>query len=135
MVITKRKPVERREPRGELSSRTLAMPADTNPNGDMFGGWIMALMDGAAAMAATREAQGRVVTVAVSNIAFMRPVNVGDVVCCYTELMRTGRSSMTFHVEVWVLRQGQGERILVTDAEFTFVAVDENGRPRSVRGS
>jgi len=135
MAMTKRKSAGRREPAGELSSRTLAMPADTNPNGDMFGGWIMALMDGAAAMAATRKAQGRVVTVAVSNIAFMRPVNVGDVVCCYTELTRTGRSSMTFHVEVWVLRQGQGERILVTDAEFTFVAVDEDGRPRPLRRS
>jgi acyl-CoA thioesterase YciA len=89
-------------------------------------------MDSAAAMAATREAQGRVVTVAVSNIAFMRPVNVGDAVCCYAELLRIGRTSMTFHVEVWVLRQGQGERVLVTDAEFTFVAVDEEGRPRRV---
>jgi acyl-CoA thioesterase YciA len=119
-----------REPRGELASRTLAMPADTNPLGDIFGGWIMSLMDGAAKMSATRHAGCRVVTAAVSNIAFLAPIKVGDTVCCYTELKRTGRSSLTLDVEVWVLRQGQGERVKVTDAEFTFVAVDEAGRPR-----
>src|SRR3954470_19334499 len=115
-------------PRGELASRTLAMPADTNPMGDMFGGWLMSLMDAAGAMTAMRIAHGRVVTVAVSNIAFLQPVKVGDVVCCYTDLLRSGRSSLRFCVEVWVLRQGQGERVRVTAAEFTFVAVDEEGR-------
>ena len=118
------------EPRGELASRTLAMPADTNPTGDIFGGWIMALMDGAALMTATSHASGRVVTVAVSNIAFLRPVKVGDAVCCYTDVVRVGRTSLTLSVEVWVLRQGQGERVKVTDAEFTFVAVNDKGRPR-----
>jgi acyl-CoA thioesterase YciA len=117
-------------PRGELASRTLAMPADTNPLGDIFGGWIMSLMDSAAKMSATRHAGCRVVTAAVSNIAFLAPIKVGDTVCCYTDLQRTGRSSITLGVEVWVLRQGQGERVKVTDAEFTFVAVDEAGRPR-----
>jgi len=130
MAIARATSVDRAEPKGELSSRTLAMPADTNPNGDMFGGWIMWLMDGAASMTATHHAQGRVVTVAVSNITFMRPVNVGDVVCCYTDVVRIGNTSITLHVEVWVLRQGQGDRVLVTDAEFTFVAVDDQGRPR-----
>ncbi len=121
------------EPRGELASRTLAMPADTNPKGDMFGGWIMALMDAAASMTATQHAKGRVVTGAVSNIAFLRPVAVGDAVCCYTDVERIGQTSITLHVEVWVLRQGQGERVRVTDAEFTFVAVNDNGYPRPIR--
>src|SRR6476659_7121519 len=120
------------EPRGELASRTLAMPADCNPRGDIFGGWIMALMDSAGKMSATPHAGGRVVTVSVSNITFLQPVHVGDTVCCYTEVKRIGRTSITLDVEVWVLRQGQGERIKVTEAEFTFVAVDEDGRPREL---
>jgi acyl-CoA thioesterase YciA len=118
------------DPRGALASRTLAMPADTNPLGDIFGGWIMSLMDSAAKMSATQHAHGRVVTAAVSNIVFLAPIKVGDTVCCYTDLTRRGRSSMTLAVEVWVLRQGQGDRVKVTDAEFTFVAVDDDGRPR-----
>ena len=118
------------DPRGELASRTLAMPANTNPLGDIFGGWIMSLMDSAAKMSATRQAHGRVVTAAVSNIVFRAPIKVGDTVCCYTDLTRIGRSSLTLAVEVWVLRQGQGDREKVTDAEFTFVAVDDAGRPR-----
>ena len=117
-------------PRGEMAVRTLAMPADTNPAGDIFGGWIMSLMDAAGGITATRCAQRRVVTVAVTNMAFLQPVKVGDVVCCYTEPVRLGHSSLTLHVEVWVLRQGQGERVRVTAAEFTFVALDGAGRPR-----
>ena len=118
------------EPKGGLAIRTLAMPADTNPMGDIFGGWIMALMDSAGKMTATEQANSRVVTVAVSNIAFLQPVKVGDTVCCYTDVKRLGRTSLTLDVEVWVLRQGQGERVKVTDAEFTFVAADEQGKPR-----
>jgi acyl-CoA thioesterase YciA len=120
------------EPRGELASRTLAMPADCNPRGDIFGGWIMALMDSAGKMSATPHARGRVVTVSVSNITFLQPVHVGDTVCCYTEVKGTGRTSITLGVEVWVLRQGQGERVKVTEAEFTFVAVGDDGRPREL---
>jgi acyl-CoA thioesterase YciA len=119
-------------PRGELAARTLAMPADTNPSGDIFGGWLMSLMDSAGAITATRRAEGRVVTASVSNIAFLRPVKVGDVVCCYTDILRMGRSSMTLCVEVWVLRQGRGSRVKVTAAEFTFVALDETGKPRPI---
>lgn len=118
------------EPRGELASRTLAMPANTNPRGDMFGGWIMALMDSAGAMTAVARARGNVATVSVSNIVFLRPVQVGDAVCCYTDVMRIGRTSITLCVEVWVLRHGQGDRIKVTEAEFTFVAINGKGRPR-----
>lgn len=119
-------------PRGELSWRALAMPADTNPMGNIFGGWLMSLMDAAGGMTATRLAGGPVVTVAVSNMAFLKPVKVGDVVCCYSDPVRAGRTSITLDVEVWVLRQGQGEREKVTDARFTFVAVDDAGRPRSI---
>jgi acyl-CoA thioesterase YciA len=95
-------------PRGELASRQLAMPAHTNPAGDVFGGWIMASMDAAAGMTATAIAGGRTVTVAVSNMVFMQPVKVGDAVCFYTDLIRTGRTSIELAVEVWVLRHGRG---------------------------
>src|SRR5260370_32954570 len=119
-------------PAGEVASRQLAMPAHTNPAGDVFGGWIMASMDAAAGMTATSIAEGRTVTVAVSNIVFMQPVKVGDAVCFYTDVSLIGRTSIKMDVEVWVLRQGRGDRLKVTQAEFTFVAVDENGRPRPV---
>jgi acyl-CoA thioesterase YciA len=122
------------EPRGDLALRVLAMPADTNPRGDIFGGWIMALMDSAGKMSATGIAQCRVVTVAVSNIVFLHPVHVGDTVCCYTHLLHVGTSSLTLGVEVWVLRQGQGERVKVTNAEFKFVAVDDDGKARPLVG-
>ena len=124
--------LETPQPRGELAARTLAMPADTNPSGDMFGGWIMSLMDAAGAITATRRADGRVVTASVSNISFLQPVRAGDVVCCYADIRKIGRSSITLGVEVWVLRQGCGPRIKVTAAEFTFVALDDTGRPRPV---
>ena len=119
-------------PRGELAARTLAMPADANPSGDIFGGWIMSMMDSAGAITATRRAEGRVVTASVSNISFLHPVNVGDVVCCYTDVLKVGRSSIKLAVEIWVLRQGRGARLKVTAAEFTFVAIDEAGRPRAI---
>jgi acyl-CoA thioesterase YciA len=120
------------EPRGELAVRTLAMPADTNPAGDIFGGWLMSLMDVAGGIAAGAVAQGRMATVAATDMAFLRPVKVGDVVCCYTDLARRGRTSLTFRVEAWVLRQRLGDRIKVTSADFTYVALDEDGRPRPV---
>jgi acyl-CoA thioesterase YciA len=132
MARTNRKTNAEMEPRGELAFRTLAMPADTNPGGDMFGGWIMSLMDAAGAMTATKLTSGRVVTVAVSDIIFRQPVQVGDVVCCYADVAKIGRSSIALTVEVWVLRQGQGDRVKVTDAYFTFVAVNEKGRPRPI---
>jgi acyl-CoA thioesterase YciA len=125
-------PADQVQPRGELAARTLAMPADINPSGDIFGGWIMSLMDAAGAITATRLAEGRVVTAAVSNISFLQPVKVGDVVCCYTDIVKIGRSSITLCVEIWVLRQGQGSRVKVTAAEFVFVALDDNGRPRPI---
>src|SRR5688572_14501011 len=111
------------QPRGELAARVLAMPADTNPAGTVFGGWIMSLMDAAGAITAAKYVAGRIVTVAVTDMSFLAPVHVGDVVCCYAERTRIGRSSMALHLEVWVLREGRGERVKVTAAEFTFVAV------------
>lgn len=125
-------PVLATDPRGELAARHLAMPADTNPAGDIFGGWIMASMDGAAGMTATRLTEGRTVTVAVSNMVFMQPVKVGDAVCFYTDVTRIGRTSVTLDVEVWVLRGGCGDRVKVTQAQFTFVAVNDAGRPRQI---
>jgi acyl-CoA thioesterase YciA len=120
------------QPRGELSLRTVAMPADTNPNGDIFGGWIMSLMDLAAGIAAGTRAQGRVATAAVSNLSFLQPVKVGDVVCVYTEILKTGRTSITVGVEAYVLRRNLGERVRVTASEFVLVAVDEHGVPRAL---
>ena len=117
-------------PRGELSLRTVAMPADTNPAGDIFGGWIMSLMDLAAGIAAGTRAKGRVATAAVSNLSFLQPVKVGDVVCVYTDISKTGRTSVTIAVEAYVLRRNLGERVQVTAAEFVLVAVDEHGTPR-----
>lgn len=119
-------------PRGELSLRTVAMPADTNPNGDIFGGWIMSLMDLAAGTSACDRAKGRTATAAVSHLNFLTPVKVGEVVCVYTEIIRVGRTSITLAVEAWSVTRGFGERRKVTAAEFVMVAVDEDGRPRPV---
>ena len=109
------------------------MPADTNPSGDIFGGWLMSLMDMAGGIAAGAVAQGRVATVAATDMAFLLPREVGDVVCCYTDLVRKGRTSLTFRVEAWVLRQRLGDRIKVTSADFTYAALNEDGRPRPIR--
>lgn len=122
--------VERREaPRGELAIRTLAMPADTNPSGDIFGGWVLSQMDIAGGVTAQARARGRVVTVAVEAMSFHRPVYVGDVLCCYAEILRIGRTSVTTRVEAWALRRGAGERVQVTEGVFTYVALDDEGRP------
>ncbi len=120
------------EPHGELSLRTVAMPADTNPSGDIFGGYIMSLMDLAAGIAAGTRAKGRVATAAVSNLSFLQPVKVGDVVCVYTDITKTGRTSITVDVEAWVLRRDPGERTRVTEANFVLVAVDDEGKPRTL---
>ncbi|ANE77313.1 acyl-CoA thioester hydrolase YciA [Dickeya solani] len=122
-------------PHGELVLRTLAMPADTNANGDIFGGWLMSQMDIGGAIQAKEIAEGRVVTVRVDGMTFLKPVAVGDVVCCYARCIRTGRSSMTINVEVWVKKVSTdpiGQRYRATEALFTYVAVDEDGRPREL---
>ena len=132
MYQVQHKPNPSPEPRGEMASRMLAMPSYTNPMGNIFGGYLMSVMDAAALMTATRIANGTVVTVAVSNMAFLEPVRVGDAICCYTDTIAIGETSITMAVEVWVLRQGQGDRVKVTDAEFKFVALNDNGCPRPV---
>ena len=119
-------------PKGELTVRMVAMPSDTNPSGDIFGGWIMGLMDVSAGIAARDRARGRVVTASVSSLSFLHPVKVGDVVCCYTQITGTGRSSLTLEVETWVVRDQRASRIKVTEAKFVMVAVDADGRPRAV---
>ena len=120
------------EPRGDLTVRTMAMPADTNANGDIFGGWVMSQMDQAGGIAGVERAQGRVVTVAVDAMHFIRPVRVGDVLCVYTHVDRVGRTSMTIEVEAWARRFQTRMREKVTSATFTFVAIDDEGRPRPI---
>lgn len=120
-------------PRGDMCTRTLAMPSDTNPSGDIFGGWLMSQMDIAGGVLASQIAEGRVATVSVDGMTFHRPVYVGDVVCVYGDIDRIGTTSMVLHLEAWVLRRNQPPRIKVTEATFTFVAIDANGRPRPVR--
>jgi acyl-CoA thioesterase YciA len=120
------------EPRGELTVRTIAMPRDTNANGDIFGGWVMSQMDQAGGIAGVERARGRVVTVAVDAMTFIRPVAVGDVLCVYTAIDSVGRTSMKVHIEAWARRFQTHVREKVTDATFTFVAIDDNGKPRPV---
>ncbi|MFT5887517.1 MAG: acyl-CoA thioesterase YciA [Zhongshania sp.] len=120
------------KPSGELALQTIAMPADTNPSGDIFGGWLMSQMDLAGSITASRRAGGRVATVAVEAMAFMTPVRVGAVVTCYTEILDVGRSSIRVRVEVWVTSMHHNEPAKVTEGEFVFVAIDGNGRTRVV---
>ena len=108
------------------------MPADANPSGDIFGGWVLSQMDIAGGITAGQRAQGRVATVAIDAMTFHRPVYVGDVLCIYAEIVRIGHSSITIALESWVLRGRMGDRVLVTEGRFVFVAIDENGKPRAV---
>ncbi len=118
-----------RQPKGELVSRAIAMPADTNANGDIFGGWVMAQMDLGASVVARRVAKRRVTTVAVDAMSFLYPISVGDLVSCYAQLMQQGNTSMKINVEVWVERNIAIDPHCTTEAIFTYVAIDENGRP------
>lgn len=120
------------KPRGELTLRTLAMPADVNVNGDIFGGWVLSQMDIAAGIVGGTRAQGRVATVAIDAMKFIRPVHVGDVLCIYARVDTIGRTSMAIALEAWALRGRWGAREKVTEGVFTFVAIDEDGRPRVV---
>lgn len=119
-------------PSGQLVIRTVTMPADTNPNGDIFGGWIMSQMDHAAGTAAMRRAAGRVVTAAVDGMSFISPIHVGDEVSLYASVTSVGNTSMKILVEAWRRPRESHESVRVTKAVFTFVAIDANGRPRKV---
>ena len=118
--------------RGRITTRTIAMPSDTNPSGDIFGGWVLSQMDIAAGICAGQRAQARVVTVSLEGMCFIRPVKVGDILGIYTEVDRVGRSSMDIHVEAWVRRGRIGIREKVTEGTFKFVAVDDEGHSIAV---
>ena len=112
--------------------RVTAMPADANAYGDIFGGWLMSLMDSAAGLTASRRVRGRAVTVAMDGMQFHAPVSVGDEVSVYTEIQRVGRTSMTIAVDAWRRHRNEEEAVKVTEAIFTFVAIDENKHPRPI---
>jgi acyl-CoA thioesterase YciA len=119
-------PLSTREP----ALRAIAMPADANPNGDIFGGWLLSQMDLAGGALATRRARGRAATVAVTAMTFHLPVFVGDEVSCYAEIVKTGRTSITVKVESWARRGLTGERVKVTEGTFTYVAIGPDRKPR-----
>ena len=119
-------------PAGTLTLQTIAMPADTNANGDIFGGWLMAQMDLGGSILAKGRSQGRVATIAVDGMTFHKPVHVGDVVSIFAEMLHEGRTSMQIGVEAWTKRFPGGERVRVTEAKFSFVAVDSGGLKRQL---
>ncbi len=120
-------------PKGEMSLRSLAMPADTNPAGDIFGGWLLSQMDIAGGLMSRQYSRGRTVTIAINGMTFHKPVFVGDVVCCYTAIERVGRTSLEVRVQVWVVREADAsERVKVTEGLFTYVAVDADRTPRPI---
>ncbi|MEM6728314.1 MAG: acyl-CoA thioesterase [Pseudomonadota bacterium] len=122
----------RQQDEGVIVIRTVAMPADTNPSGDIFGGWLMSQMDLAAGNMAGRASRGRAATVAVEAIKFLRPVKVGDEVTLYATLKEVGRTSMRIHVDAWGRSRFRKDSAKVTDADFIFVALDEDGKPRVI---
>jgi len=116
----------------EITIQTVAMPSDTNANGDIFGGWLVSQMDLAAGILAKKLAKGRAVTVAIHSMSFLKVVRVGDLVSCHVQLIKLGQTSMTIAVEVWTENLSTGEKVCVTEGTFVFVAIDEHGKPRQV---
>ena len=119
-------------PDGDLTLQTVAFPKDTNSGGDVFGGWVISQMDIAAGTTAAQRAKGRCSTVAIEAMRFHAPINVGDLVSVYTQIVKTGRTSITMHVETWVRRQRTGELLMVTEGDFTFVAIQASGVKREL---
>ena len=119
-------------PTGEPAIRVVAMPADTNPYGDIFGGWLLSIMDSAAGTVAARFSKGRAVTIAIDGMTFHRPVKIGDVVSVYADVISTGRTSMKIEVSAWRRIRAGEETDRVTHAVFTFVAIGDDGRPRVI---
>ena len=119
-------------PSGKLISQTIAMPRETNANGDIFGGWLLSQMDLAGAILAGRIGKGRVATVAISSMSFLNPVPVGAVVGCYAQTLSVGTSSIRILIEAWIDNDSEGEQCKVTEGEFVFVAIDDNGNTREV---
>lgn len=120
------------KPQGELCIRTLAMPADTNVNGDIFGGWVISYMDLAGLSIARKCAHCRVTTVAIDKMVFLSPVHVGDFICCYGKLLKVGRTSMMIQIEAFATDELGEARRRVTEGVFTYVAIDEHGRPMAI---
>lgn len=120
------------QPQGQLVIQIVAMPADTNMNGDIFGGWLVSHMDMGAAIAGRRHANSRVVTVAIDRLSFIKPVYVGDTVCCYADVIKVGRTSLQIKTEVWTLAIQDVAQKKVAEGIFTFVAIDEQRRPHPV---
>ena len=121
------------DPSGDLCIRTLAMPADTNANGDIFGGWLLSQMDVGGGIFASKVAKSRTVTVAIEAMNFRKAVFVGDLVSVYATLVRIGRTSVTVHLEAWVVRRREMQSILVTDGNFTYVSIDDQGHPQAIK--
>jgi acyl-CoA thioesterase YciA len=121
------------EPSGDLCIRTMAMPADTNANGDIFGGWLLSQMDIGGGIFASKVARSRTVTVAIEAMSFRKAVYVGDLVSVYGTLVRTGRTSITVRLEAWAVRRREMQSILVTDGNFTYVSIDDQGRPHQIK--
>lgn len=119
-------------PKGELTVRTMAMPRDTNPIGDIFGGYLLSQMDIAGGIYTQKIAQGRTVTIAVDSMTFYKPLNVGDVLCCYCDTVKIGTSSIAVKVEAWTIRKFQSQREKITEGVFTYVAIDDDRKPRPV---
>ena len=125
-------PTDLTGPRGDLCTRTLAMPADTNANGDIFGGWLLSQMDIAGGVFTSKVTKSRNVTVAIDAMNFRKADYVGDLVSVYGKLVRIGRTSITIHLEAWVTRRKETQPILVTDGNFTYVSIDEQGKPQPI---
>lgn len=120
------------QPVGTLAIRVLAMPENTNPAGDIFGGWVLSQMDIAGGLITKKISKGRTVTIAVDSMTFLKPVSVGDTLCCYVEVIKTGRTSITVKIETWVSRQYEELREKVTEGTFTYVCVCSDRKPRPI---
>ena len=121
------------QPSGDLCIRTLAMPADTNANGDIFGGWLLGQMDVGGGVFASKVAKSRTVTVAIEAMSFRKAVYVGDLVSVYGKLVRIGRTSVTVRLEAWAMRRREMQSILVTEGNFTYVSIDDQGHPQAIK--
>lgn len=125
----------KREPKGELTICTLAMPGDTNPNGDIFGGWVVATMDLAGLVFIKQHTKHRIVTVAIHSMEFLAPVTIGDTISCYAEIVKIGRTSITIHMETWAkgYAEGANKNTIVTEGTFVYVAIDDEGKPTPLK--
>jgi acyl-CoA thioesterase YciA len=120
------------EKKGELAIKVVAMPADTNPSGDIFGGWIISQMDIAGSVFCRKIIKDRVVTIAINSMIFKQPVFIGDTVCCYVNHVKTGNTSMTVHIEAWANRELDDENIKVTEGDFTYVKINNKREPQTI---